>query len=165
MALSWIAGLVVGVVTLSLSCQGSGPNGRPIPPAPAAASGGDVIPNYPDLRGTWTAVLQSIYTGKGPHTLDPAGDAPLMDYLRLTIIIDVQTGRLFSGTIRSAAEEEPVVGAFRDGGRQALYITRTGRGQMWFDPVQPGVVEICGGRGTQETLLALCGQLERASED
>jgi len=157
--LAWF--LVPTLALLGVACQAPPATGDPVPPPPAVGEGGEVIPSYPDLEGAWTAVMQAIFTGQGPHTLGSATDGPQLDYLRLTINIDVQDGRLFWGRISSVAAEEPVAGSIREGGRKAIYITRSGRGEMWLDPATPDQIEVCGGRGNAETMMALCGRLER----
>ncbi len=148
----------------SLACQSPPETGAPLPPLASAPGDGEVIPAYPDIRGTWSAVLRGIRGGDAA-ALPESGDEIQLDYLRLTIEVDVQDGQLFYGTIHNGQQEQSFAGSFREGGREALYITREGRGQLWLDPATPDTIEICGGRGNPSLLLAVCGRMTREPED
>ena len=119
----------------------------------------------PDLTGVWTARLRSIYKGVGPLGLGTAEGAEI-DYLRLTIDVEIQDRRVFYGTIRSIApggEEAPpeeIFGAIHSNGETALYLTRAGRGVMYINSADD--IEVCGGRGDKDVMLAFCGPLHRA---
>lgn len=119
----------------------------------------------PDLTGIWTARLRSIYRGVGPLGLGISEGADI-DYLRLTIDIEIQDGRLFYGTIRSqtqgdeTGQSNEIFGAIRSDGKRAIYITREGRGEMTF--MSDDEIEVCGGRGDADVMLAFCSPLRRA---
>lgn len=156
-----LASVILLCVFLLAGCQSSPASREPVPPMPSAPEAGTPIARYPDLTGTWTAVIRAIYTGEGPLPLGVASQDPTVDFLRLEIVIDVQQDQMFYGTIKSAEQEERFAGAIRENGREAIYITRSGRGHLWFDPEHPDVIEVCGGRGNPDTLMAVCGRIER----
>ena len=147
-----------------LACQTpAAPTG---PPAALAEEELASDARIPDLTGTWTARLRSIYRGVGelPGGLGATEGADI-DYLRLTVEIEVQDGRLFYGTIRSQApgaeadEPDEVFGAIRSDGKTAVYVTAEGRGTMYFNSGEE--IEVCGGRGSEEVMLAFCSALKR----
>ena len=82
---------------------------------------------------------------------------------KLSIIFCFNFRIFFYGFISSLADRQPVAGAFRDE-RHAIYVTRAGRGDLWLDPLNPDVIEVCGGRGNSETLMATCGRMKRSPE-
>lgn len=165
-----LAGLLLGA-----ACQTAqvAPVSEAGPPAQLAAgemaTGGvdefDDESGIPDLTGVWTARLRSIYKGVGPLGLGSSEGAEI-DYLRLTVVVEIQDKRVFYGTIRSVApggEETPpqeIFGAIHSNGETALYLTRAGRGVMHIN--SPDEIEVCGGRGDEDVMLAFCGPLHRA---
>ena len=88
---------------LLLACQTLVPPPSADPPAALAE---EVLEPatavIPDLTGTWSARLRSIYRGVGALALGASEGADI-DYLRLTIDIEIQDGRLFYGTFHSQA--------------------------------------------------------------
>ncbi len=58
---------LLGVALALTACQAPPPSGEPLSPLPSAPAAGAPIPAYPDLRGTWTAVVRVIYAGGGTH--------------------------------------------------------------------------------------------------
>lgn len=119
----------------------------------------------PDLTGVWTARLRSIYQGVGPLGLGVSEGADI-DYLRLTINVEIQDKRVFYGTIWSVAPDgaeapsQEIFGAIHSSGETAVYLTRAGRGMMYIS--SPDEIEVCGGRGDEQVMLAFCGPLHRA---
>lgn len=145
-----------------LGCQTPAATGEP--PAALAEEDMQSEVTIPDLTGTWSARLRSIYRGVGLGG-QGASEGADIDYLRFTIEISVQDGRLFYGTSRSQAqgtEADPpqeVFGAIRSDGKSAIYITSTGRGTIYF--ISAEEMEVCGGRGSEEVMLAFCSLLQR----
>ena len=145
-----------------LACQTQAP--ASVSPAALAPETLEVV--IPDLTGAWTARLRSIYRGVGALGLGSSEGADI-DYLRLTVDIEIQDGHLFYGTIRSqaaGAEDAPaqeVFGAIRSDGKTAIYVTSTGRGTMYFN--SDDEIEVCGGRGDAEVMLAFCSPLRRTA--
>ncbi len=152
---------------LLLACQTLVPPPSADPPAALAE---EVLEPatavIPDLTGTWSARLRSIYRGVGALGLGASEGADI-DYLRLTIDIEIQDGRLFYGTFHSqapGAEDAPpqeIFGAIRSNGETAIYVTAAGRGTMYFGSGEE--IEVCGGRGDADVMLAFCSRMRRAA--
>ena len=137
--------------------------------APPAAQNANVVErtaddSVPDLTGEWSARLRSIYRGTVEGL--PAGEAGAdIDYLRVTVQIEIQDGRLFYGHFRAGAADAPrqeVFGAIRSDHSVATYVTAEGRGLMYLN--SPDEIEICGGRGDPDSMLAFCGPLRRVTK-
>jgi hypothetical protein len=74
--------------------------------APALARGG-----FPDIRGTWKGDSEAVVAGAANHrAAAPDGDQPSFRTVPLTIVIDRQDGRRFSGRVSSADASEQIVG-------------------------------------------------------
>lgn len=161
---------LLSALTIAIACQ-SPPTVGADAPGPARLAGDNVAPNdedaadVPDLSGLWTARLRSIYKGIGPLGLGSSAGADI-DYLTLEIDVEIQSERVFYGTIRSVtrdgeqAPSEEIFGAIHSSGETAVYITRQGRGIMYL--TSPEEIEVCGGRGDTDVMLAFCGPLHRA---
>ena len=80
--------------------------------AAAAQSG------FPDLRGTWKGVSETIVLGGGnPHHPPTTGPPePRSTSIPFTLTIDKQDGRRFSGTFSSARSIETVIGVLSRAG-------------------------------------------------
>jgi len=168
--------LLFAALLLAAACQTAqvAPVSEAAPPARLAAGGMategvdefDDASGIPDLTGVWTARLRSIYKGVGPLGLGTSEGAEI-DYLRLTVDVEIQDRRVFYGTIRSVApdgEETPaqeIFGAIHSNGEMAVYLTRAGRGIMYIQ--SPDEIEVCGGRGDENVMLAFCGPLHRSA--
>ena len=69
--------------------------------------------NVPDLKGTWKGQSYGIKYGKGDvkaHRPDAPGKLTVMD---ITLKIDSQEGRIFSGMKISAKGQEKILGVIR----------------------------------------------------
>ncbi len=162
--------LLFAGLTLATACQTPQvvPVSEASPPAQMAAEVSDEFDDdsgIPNLTGIWTARLRSIYQGVGPLGLGISEGADI-DYLRLTIDVEIQDQRVFYGTIRSVAPDgaeapaQEIFGAIHSSGETAIYLTRAGRGVMSIN--SPDEIEVCGGRGDEQVMLAFCGPLRRA---
>ena len=73
--------------------------------------------SFPDVRGTWKGESESIINGTGNshHPASPQ-DGPQLGSVTLTLTIDKQDGRRFSGTFSSARATEKIVGVISRNG-------------------------------------------------
>ncbi|MEO1224982.1 MAG: hypothetical protein AAFX92_12195 [Pseudomonadota bacterium] len=81
---------------------------------PAAAQ------DYPDLLGTWAGVSETIVAGSTNHHQRAPGETqpdPRLVSVPITVIIDQQDGRRFSGTVNSPSASERIVGVVTSEGR------------------------------------------------
>jgi hypothetical protein len=147
-------------ILLLLACQTA-------PPSVSAAAKAIPIEDeatdlaVPDLTGKWSASLRSIYRGEIGN-LDGGASGADIGSLRVTVFIEIQDGRVFYGHFQTGGSEAPkeeVFGAIRSDGSVASYITEGGRGLMFVN--SPDEIEICGGRGGSDVMLAFCSPLHR----
>ncbi|MEM8590323.1 MAG: hypothetical protein AAGG65_19870 [Pseudomonadota bacterium] len=81
--------------------------------------------DYPDLLGTWAGDSETIVAGSTNHHPRPPEETqpdPRLVSVPITVIIDQQDGRRFSGTVNSPGASEGIVGV----------VTREGR-ILWVD--------------------------------
>lgn len=79
----------------------------------------------PNLLGTWAGVSETIVAGSTNHHPRAPGDTqadPRLVSVPITVIVDQQDGRRFSGTVNSPSASERIVGV----------VTRDGR-ILWVD--------------------------------
>ena len=84
--------------------------------------------SWPDVRGTWKGVSESIVTGTGNahHAAQPQQE-PRLSSVPFTLTIDRQDGRRFSGTFSSARATEPIIGVITRAGT-LLHVDTKGYG-------------------------------------
>jgi hypothetical protein len=77
--------------------------------------------DVPDLRGTWTGHLVGMKHGKGDpksHRVDKG--LRKLTAVDMTLKIDFQEGRVFSGTHSSAKNKETVIGVIRSDNKSVV---------------------------------------------
>jgi len=96
----------------------------------------------PDLRGTWTGRSESAVMGAPtPHQGGTPDSPTRFTSIALTLVVDKQQGRAFSGTISSVLQKgEPLVGMISRTG--AVYYADTD-GYVIGTMLAPGKLEIC----------------------
>jgi hypothetical protein len=126
----------------------------------AASASAQTAALSPDLRGTWKGESEAIIMGNGGAHHPPAqqGPEPQLTSVALTLTIDRQEGRRFSGTLASARSREVILGV----------VTRTGTLLMADDDgydfatlLAPDQMELCYLHSEASGRVAFCVQLAR----
>ena len=152
---------------VTLGCQTARTAPADAPPVAAASpvyelAGEEFETRVRDLTGTWTANIRAIYRGESA-SLPLGSEGADIGYLRVTVNVEIQDGRVFYGTFHAgdaSAQTQEVFGAIRSDGELAHYVTANGRGVMYFR--SDDALEICGGQGGDDFMLAYCSPLLRA---
>jgi hypothetical protein len=116
--------------------------------------------NAPDLRGTWKGESEAIIWGKSTKHQPPAEptDQARLIKVPLTLTIDKQDGRRFSGTLTSQRASEVLVGVVS---RTGTIFLADDDGTDYATLLGPDKIEICHLRATAETRNAACAELTR----
>jgi hypothetical protein len=124
-----------------------------------AASGQD----YPNLIDTWIGTTETIIAGEtNHHRHDGPGldTEPRMVSVPLSIVINQQTGRRFSGSVHSDLAAERIVGAITSAGR-ILWVDEDGYTEAVL--LDEDTMEVCYLLVQPTVQLASCVVVARAS--
>jgi hypothetical protein len=125
----------------------------------AASASAQTASLSPDLRGTWKGESEAIVMGGGGAHHPPAqGSEPQLTSVALTLTIDRQEGRRFSGTLASARSREVILGVVSRTG--ALFMAEDD-GYDLATLLAPDQMELCYLHSEANGRVAFCVQLAR----
>ena len=124
----------------------------------AAAPGAAQTP-IPDFRGTWKGESESIILDGG-NTHHPASQSnePQLRSVSLTLTIDKQDGRRFSGTFSSARGSERVIAVLS---RSGVILLADDDGHTHGTMLAPNRMELCHLHVAPAVRIASCVELTR----
>ena len=114
----------------------------------------------PDLRGTWKGETDSVVSGAPNPRFGGTADSPTrFASIAMTLVIDKQQGRAFSGTISSPMQKgEPLDGVISRTG--AVYYVDTD-GYVIGNILAPSKLEICYLQTSSTGRIASCAEFTK----
>ncbi|MEM6464207.1 MAG: hypothetical protein AAF724_20060 [Pseudomonadota bacterium] len=116
---------------------------------------------YPDIRGTWMGMSETIVKGETNHFPSESAEEQFEHRLKsipMTVTIDQQSGRRYAGTVSSAIASEKIVGVVASDGR-LLWVDEDGYIQGLL--TDQNTMDICYLLVQPDVQLAACAILER----
>ena len=115
---------------------------------------------FPDLRGTWTGMSDSIVLGRGnPHHRGKQAASPGFSSVPFTMTIDKQDGRRFSGTFSSPRGKETVIAVIARNGSMIYMVDDDGINVGTI--LGPNQMELCYMLQSPAARVASCTELNR----
>jgi hypothetical protein len=113
----------------------------------------------PDFRGTWKGESESIILdGGNTHHHAPQSNEPQLRSVSLTLTIDKQDGRRFSGTFSSARGSERVIAVFS---RSGVILLADDDGHSHGTMLAPNRMELCHLHVAPTARIASCVELTK----
>jgi hypothetical protein len=117
--------------------------------------------NYPDLRGTWTGDSEAIVAGTTNHYVEPSEPRkPALRSVPFTIVVDMQEGRRFSGTVTSEHSSERIVGVISQSG-MVYWVDEDGYNHAQL--LDDDTLEVCYLQVDKVVQVASCVDMKRQS--